>query len=618
MNRVRTVKTALWFVLGAALVVALSRFVFGLGASTALTDLTPWGFWIGFDVMGGVALAAGGFVLAAVVYVFRLKRYKPVARAAVLTAMLGYMAVVAGLLFDLGLPWNIWHMIVFWNPSSPLFEVGWCVMLYLTVLIIEFLPVMLELSKRPLLRKIHGTLTRYTLVFVFLGIMLSTLHQSSLGSLFLIQPHRLHPLWYTPILPVLFFLSAITLGLMMVTAESLTTSWLYERKPEKDVLAGLARGAVPVFLLYLAVRFGDLAYRGNLAYLGEGSRESGLFIAEILMSALIPLGILLVPRWRRSTVGLGFAAGLAVFGFAFNRLNVGGLAMVGTTGTQYLPSWMELLVSAGVVAAAALAFFTFVERFRVWEAPAHDRGDWANRSPSFEPASLTWRRDPNVGDFARNSFAFVLAAALTFALLPADARSGPEQRPVTAHRARGGDVLLVDGDRDGDLVRFDHRKHQEKAVQGRNCGSCHHLNLPRDEGTPCASCHRDMHRGTDVFSHDAHVRFSGGTKSCRTCHRDTALPKWRETAKPCGDCHQGMIARGAFHRPASLDFRKASGYVRAMHGLCIGCHQNQVREGKKPKSFAWCGQCHQRAPARVDPAQPHVLPPAPAFPRPEK
>lgn len=614
MNRVRTVKTALWFILGAAAVVALSRFVFGLGATTALTDLTPWGFWIGFDVMGGVALAAGGFVVAAVVYVLGMKKYKPVARAAVLTAMLGYMAVVGGLLFDLGLPWNIWHLIVFWNPSSPLFEVGWCVMLYLTVLVIEFLPVMLELSKRPLLQKIHSKLTKYTLVFVFLGIMLSTLHQSSLGSLFLIQPHRLHPLWYTSLLPVLFFVSAIGLGLMMVVSESLTTSWLYKKKPETDVLAGLARAAIPVFIVYLALRFGDLAWGGNLRYLAEGSVESGLFVAEILMSAIVPLVILLVPRWRLSRVGLGLAAGLAVFGFAFNRINVGGLAMVGSTGTRYIPSWMEVTLSAGVVAAAALAFFFFVERFRVWNEPAYDRSQWDNRPPSFDPASMTWRRDPNVGDLARNSFAFVLAAALAFALLPSDARSGPQPKPQRAQRALGGDVLVIDGNRNGDFVRFNHRLHQEKAVSARQCGSCHHMNLPRDEGTSCATCHRDWTRSTDIFSHNAHVKATGGTRGCVQCHADSSKPKGRDTATPCMDCHKQMIAPGAFSRPASPNFRKATGYLDSLHGLCVGCHQSEVRKGKRPQSFAYCGQCHRQAPVRLDPKRPHLLPEAPKYP----
>ena len=202
MNRARKLKLALWMAAGLAASVAATRFLFGLGTTTNLSDANPWGVWIGFDVMAGVALAAGGFIIAASVYIFKLDRFHPIVRPAVLTAFLGYVAVAVSLLFDLGLPWNIWHMIVFWNPHSPLFEVGWCVMLYLTVLALEFFPVPAEEFSG--LAKVRRFLIKARLPLVIVGIGLSTLHQSSLGSLFLIMPYRLHPLWYSPILPLLF------------------------------------------------------------------------------------------------------------------------------------------------------------------------------------------------------------------------------------------------------------------------------------------------------------------------------------------------------------------------------------------------------------------------------
>jgi len=188
MNRVRKLKLALWALIGLAVSVATARFLFGLGASTNLTDANPWGVWVGFDVMGGVALAAGGFIVTATVYIFKLDRFHSIVRPAVLTAFLGYLAVAIGLLFDLGLPWNIWHMIVYWNPRSPLFEVGWCVMLYLTVLALEFFPVPAE--EFPRLASIRATVVKARIPLVIVGIGLSTLHQSSLGSLFLIMPYR--------------------------------------------------------------------------------------------------------------------------------------------------------------------------------------------------------------------------------------------------------------------------------------------------------------------------------------------------------------------------------------------------------------------------------------------
>ena len=224
--RLATTKAVLWLLVGVATAVAAVRYAYGLGLTTALTDLTPWGLWIGLDVMAGVALAAGGFVIAATVYVFHLERYHALVRPAVLTAFLGYVAVVLGLLVDLGRPWNIWRMTVHWQPTSALFEVGWCVMLYLTVLTLEFAPVVFEGLRW---NRAFALLKRATLPLVIVGIALSTLHQSSLGTLLVIAPERLHPLWYSPILPLLFLVSAIGLGLATVVVEDVTSTWLYRR-----------------------------------------------------------------------------------------------------------------------------------------------------------------------------------------------------------------------------------------------------------------------------------------------------------------------------------------------------------------------------------------------------
>jgi len=612
MDRLRLFKGLLWFILGGAAVVTLSRFALGLGASTAMTDLTPWGLWIGFDVMGGVALAAGGFVTAAIAHVFHSDRARPLVRAAVLTAMLGYMAVPIGLLYDLGLPWNIWHMIFWWNPHSPLFEVGMCVMAYLTVLIIEFLPVVLEPAKHPLLMKVHGLLKRFAIVFILLGIMLSTLHQSSLGSLFLNQPHRLHPLFYSPLLPVLFFTSAVALGLMMVTCESLFTSWLYERKPHTGSLQLFAKIAAPVLGLYLALRLGDLALRGQFTHLSAGGFEAGLFVVELAISAVIPILLLLIPRVRRSPVGLFVAALFCVVGMALYRVDVGGLAMVTTIGTRYVPSWMELLTSAGVVSAAMLAFFFFVERFRVWEEPAVDRDRWSTEKPRFDRATLTWLRDPGASDVARYSALFVGAAALTFALLPEDARSGPHPATVPVFEARGGDVLSIDGDRDGDRVWFDHQAHED-ADAIRACSDCHHMNLPGDKATPCAQCHADMNRETGIFDHHGHVEAVGGTDGCVLCHEQPDEPKRAETARECADCHEQMVAAGARIQPRDAGvWPHAAGYVDAMHGLCVECHEDQVQTGAvQDEGFAECATCHQAPATPIAPEDPDHLPELP-------
>ena len=194
-KRLITLKTVLWTFAGALAALTFARFWHGLGATTNLSDATPWGLWIALDVMAGVALAAGGFVLAGTVYIFGLEKYRPLVRPAILTAFLGYVAVAVGLIYDLGLPWHIWHPMVYWQHHSVLFEVAMCVMTYLAVLALEFSPVVLEHPsfERPVFRVMLRLLKMFTIPLVIAGIILSTLHQSSLGSLFLIVPHRLHP-----------------------------------------------------------------------------------------------------------------------------------------------------------------------------------------------------------------------------------------------------------------------------------------------------------------------------------------------------------------------------------------------------------------------------------------
>ena len=263
MPRSTKLKLILWLLAGLATSVAIMRLLFGLGATTNLSDSVPWGMWTGLDKLTGIALAAGGFTVTAIVYIFKLKKLYPIVRLAVLTAFLGYTAVVFALIIDLGLPWNIWHMIIYWNPHSPLFEVGWCVMLYLTVLILEVFPIPAE--EFGALAKIRRFLIKIRIPLVIAGIGLSTLHQSSLGSLFLLSPHRLHPLWYSPMLPVLFLISAVSLGLMAITFHSHTMAYLYYRKPQTEILTILGAAVRWVMLLYVVVRLGDLAVRGQLS-----------------------------------------------------------------------------------------------------------------------------------------------------------------------------------------------------------------------------------------------------------------------------------------------------------------------------------------------------------------
>ncbi len=338
------------------------RFTGGIAAVSNMSDVYPWGLWIGFDVMCGVGLAAGGFTICAVVFLFNLKRFKPVTRPAILTAYLGYLLVCAGLIFDLGRPWRIWHPLVHWNPHSVMFEVGWCVTLYTTVLTLEFAPIVLEKFKLNTMARI---LHKFEIPIVILGVTLSTLHQSSLGSLFLIAPEKLHPLWWTTRLPLLFYTSAIGAGLAMVIFESRLSSRLTGHELEMPILSQLGKGIVMMQFVYLALRLQDLFARGVIAKEAfKPNLEAGLFWLEILGGSLIPALLLMNRRVRTSKNWLPFCATLVVLGFMLHRLDVGLTANRQNIG--YFPSFFEFMVSAFLVAIGFFAFAMACKFFPVF------------------------------------------------------------------------------------------------------------------------------------------------------------------------------------------------------------------------------------------------------------
>ncbi len=351
-------EVSLWTMIGGMLAIALAvlavvRFTKGLGAVTNLSDQFPWGLWIGFDMLVGIGVAAGGFAIAAAVHVFHLEDFKPILRPTILTAFLGYIFAILALLMDLGKPWNIWHPIIMWNPHSVMFEVGWCVMLYTTVLFLEFSPVLLERFK---LRRAGQVMRKVSPILVILGVILSTLHQSSLGSLFLILPGKVHPLWYTPILPVLFFVSALAAGLGMVVVESWFSLRVFGKPIETELLARVSRGSVLVLALFLALRLRDLQVRGALAYVLRFDNESLMFLGEIGLGVVLPMLLLAWPRYRHSPRRLAVAQGMVVLGFIFHRLNVSTTAIVAMTGVKYVPAAAEFIVSMGLVAVGMMLF----------------------------------------------------------------------------------------------------------------------------------------------------------------------------------------------------------------------------------------------------------------------
>ncbi len=585
-RRVQITKGILWFISGLAAAVTIVRFTRGLGTTTALSDTTPWGLWVGFDVMGGVALAAGGFVIGAIAHVFQRERYHHAVRPAILTALLGYAAVAVGLIYDLGLPWNIWHPLIFWNPHSPLFEVAWCVMTYLGILFLEFLPVFLERTR---FQALYRTLLRLQLPLIILGISVSTLHQSSLGTLLLIMPFRLHPLWYTPHLPELFFVSAICLGLVMVIFESSVTAWLYEREPHTDMLAGLSRFAAGALAFYLAFRFFDLWHHGKLGLAFENTFEVRLFWFEIAISAVIPLVLFLIPRVRRSHTGVFIAAALGVMGFLLNRIDASGLAQVWATGADYFPEWTEFVVSFGIVSFFALIYLFIQEHFPVEKEIVDEEERWLQRQlfvlPRFDRGSQVWLGDATFASRRVYSALFVVALVVGLALTPWQ----PLVKASPVQRARGGEMLRV-GYPLG-TVMFPHGEHITRLGK-EACGTCHHLHKPGDVGTPCSECHADLYLDTTIFDHVRHVAVLEGNASCAKCHPE-GQPKVRATARKCSSCHEKdmMAANTVATRFESL---AAPGLRRAAHGICIECHRREAAnpEWKKPDLFR-CATCHK-------------------------
>ena len=622
-RRLSVLKMILWTLTGVLAAITVVRFVHGLGAVTHLSDAAPWGLWIGFDVMSGVALAAGGFVLAATVYIFGLERYRPFVRPAVLTALLGYAAVAVGLLYDLGLPWRVWHPMFNWQHHSVLFEVAMCVMLYLTVLSLEFAPAILEhpLFSGRLFQSILKGLKKATIPLVIAGIVLSTLHQSSLGSLFLITPYRLHPLWYSNIIYLLFFVSAIGLGLMMVVMESLLSSYFLGHKVHVREVSGLGMAASVMLWLYVALRLGDLALRGDLWMAGEGSRQGILFLFELGVSAIVPATLLLFRRVRSSLRGVGVCAAFTIFGMVLYRLDVSIIAFARPEGFGYFPSWEEFAVSAGIVAVFALIFIYFVENLRVYD----DVGDRPapQRNSSHDPATLYGLLPRSLAAPRRNTAAAVAGAAVALVFLPvmgggsvptptsaarvvegsAIDRSGSEGKLLflTGGSAKDGVksperklLLMIDGNRDRNAVLFDHAGHGDRLGGDRGCAICHHLNMPFNRGTRCYECHRDMYGSTSVFDHGFHVTALGGNPGCAKCHPAEAAVKSYATTTTCVECHRSQPAANPIIAPPSEVWQAAPSYMDAMHELCIKCHQRQLAEsqGRYPADLDQCRNCH--------------------------
>ncbi len=335
----------------------------GLGTATHLSDTFPWGLWIAVDVLCGVALAAGAFTVAAAVYIFNLKQYRPILRPAILTGFIGYLLVVAALFIDLGRPLRLWYPMVLWNIDSVMFEVAWCVILYTTVLALEFAPVVLE---RFGLRRPLKFLQSITIPLVIAGVILSTLHQSSLGSLYLIVPNQLHHLWYSQLLPLHFFVSAVAGGLGILIIEGILSSRIFKHKIDPSILAGLARAATFVLILNLIMKIADLIFVKGILYFTL-DREGLFFVMEITAGVLLPILLYFIPPIRKTPSGLFLFALLTVSGVVLNRINVSLIGMAGSSDAAYFPSWIEFVITATLILAGILLFRLAARFFPLFE-----------------------------------------------------------------------------------------------------------------------------------------------------------------------------------------------------------------------------------------------------------
>jgi Ni/Fe-hydrogenase subunit HybB-like protein len=336
--------------------VAIYRLINGLGASTNLNDIWPWGLWIGVDVLGGVAMAAGGFIIAGAVYIFNWKKYKPIVRPAILTAFFGYLLAIVALFFDIGRPFRLWHPSVMWQVNSIMFIVAIHVILYTLTLATEFSPMMFEKLK---LEKPLGFVKKIMVPVVLFGVLLSVLHQSSLGALYLIVPSKLSPLWYNSQIPFLFLVSAVILGLSMVSFETILSIKSFGHKVNMGILSGLSRGSIIAIIIYLILKLWFLAKGPGIGAAFDGSMEANMYLLEMVIGIVIPLVLFSMQKIRNRLNVILAANILVIAGVIINRLNISIFGLVrysSETGASYFPSWMEFAITLALISLAVFGF----------------------------------------------------------------------------------------------------------------------------------------------------------------------------------------------------------------------------------------------------------------------
>lgn len=362
--------------MAAGAVILVFRFAYGLGAVTNLSQEFPWGLWIGFDVLTGVAFAGGAYVLTFMVYILRLEKYHAIVRVTVLNGFLAYVFYAGALLLDLGRPWNVINPIIGneFGLSSVLFLVAWHFMLYMMAELLEFSPAVAEWLGLKRLKRLLGALTIGTVIF---GVTLSTLHQSALGALYMMAKPKVHPLWYSEFIPVLFFMSSIFAGMAMVIFEGSISHKVFQRRVGEDlershdgILFGLGRIAGGVMFVYLFVEILKVLHGQKWLYMeGPWAAWYGL---EIVGLVVLPMILFVVGSRRRDLTMIRTAAVMTLLGVVLNRLNISVIAFKWYAPVHYVPTWMEIVVTAAVISAELWVFRWVVNRMPVMGP----RSDW--------------------------------------------------------------------------------------------------------------------------------------------------------------------------------------------------------------------------------------------------
>ncbi len=368
------VVTKPFLILGLFLLIAayfiLRRFLFGMGDVSHMSNGYPIGTWVVLDVVIGTAFGCGGFAMALLVYIFNRNVYHPLMRPALLGGVFGYTLAGLAVMIDLGRYWNAFNLLLPWyaQPNSVIFEVALCVMAYITVLWLEFWPAFLEripgrFKQRYGLDKLQAFLKKYMYVLIAIGVLLPTMHQSSLGSVLLIMGSKLSPLWYTIWLPLLFLISALAMGYGVVMLEATLVNRAFKTPSEARLFARLARVVAGLLASYLLLRWGDLAYRGYLGLAFAGDWDGNLFLIETALF-LVPLFVLVSHRRTRQRWQFLAAVSLLAGGSLY-RLNAYLMAVRPGNGWTYFPSAPELMITIGVVCLEIMLYLLFIKTLPV-------------------------------------------------------------------------------------------------------------------------------------------------------------------------------------------------------------------------------------------------------------